>query len=357
VEIDQVISSKIDKAITPSYEEKIDTVFSDLLELQQNMDNFERVFSALINKLHTLDELSPESRLIDIIAYLSANNPELYSSLFSELLQQIMLSDEETTLRDELDAAMLIMQSSPHKREEALHSFISEFIIKDDLYTVEKLRKVLTYFISKDQLLANVVLRILIELFKEELEKEDRNSILTNRLVFFLTAFDAFKLGQGIIEYLPTSLFDDVKELLGMAVFSSSHATLILTILEAFNESEYEILKQALNVQRLPKSIHQAILKRRYVNKLSKVGSVPLELFAEQMGLSIKEAEKIVYDMILKGDITAKMEVVNGRLYVVQDLPEKKDDEGEPEASKDKKDEDNDGVELIQKEKSGADAG
>jgi DNA-directed RNA polymerase subunit M/transcription elongation factor TFIIS len=49
------------------------------------------------------------------------------------------------------------------------------------------------------------------------------------------------------------------------------------------------------------------------------VGSIPLELFAERIGQPLEQTEKIIYDMILKEEIPARIELVEGRLYIVQE--------------------------------------
>ena len=61
------------------------------------------------------------------------------------------------------------------------------------------------------------------------------------------------------------------------------------------------------------------MMKKKYENSLSKVGSIPLEIFAERVDHPIEKAEKIIYDMILKEEIQARIELVNGRLYIVQE--------------------------------------
>jgi hypothetical protein len=62
------------------------------------------------------------------------------------------------------------------------------------------------------------------------------------------------------------------------------------------------------------------------VKKIVKFGSVPIETLAKNVDIEAQELETLVYEMINENEINAKIEVVEGRLTIVQ-LEEKSDEE------------------------------
>ncbi|MHA1947450.1 MAG: PCI domain-containing protein, partial [Candidatus Hodarchaeales archaeon] len=58
--------------------------------------------------------------------------------------------------------------------------------------------------------------------------------------------------------------------------------------------------------------------------KILKYGSVPIEILAKNVEIEAKELETLVYEMIEANEINAKIEVVEGRLCIVQ-LEEKEE--------------------------------
>ncbi len=329
-QFDQTIFININKAIIPSYEEGIEVVFSDLLEIQENKELVTQLFDFLSNKLIKLDELDPVKRTIDIITYLAAHNPDVYSDLCADMLQGLLVLDDEA-LRQKLEAVSLVLQASMVKKEEVILAFIKENSASKDIAVLERVRKILNFFISKDKLFERIICKSLIEVFKETIEEEAEDDFPVESVVFLLHLIDAFTLGQSIIEQVPESLYDKMRKYLGTCMTTSMHAGAVLNILDAFQANEYEALKKALNIKKIPSTIQAAILKRRYITQLAKVGSMSMEIFAQTSGLSITDAEKLIYDMILKGDIPARTEIVGGKLYIVHVASEKKDEKEKKE--------------------------
>ncbi|MFX1284002.1 MAG: PCI domain-containing protein [Promethearchaeota archaeon] len=62
--------------------------------------------------------------------------------------------------------------------------------------------------------------------------------------------------------------------------------------------------------------------------KITKFGSVPIETLARSVEIDPKELENLVYEMINENEINAKIDVVEGRLCIVQ-LNDKEKEEGE----------------------------
>ncbi|MEX2680083.1 MAG: PCI domain-containing protein [Candidatus Sigynarchaeota archaeon] len=310
---------ELDKVLNPKYEANIDGVLSALLTIIDKPRLLPSIYKVLVNKLEKLKKINPESRTIDIILYLAAHNPTAYTDLLSELLSDAMKQDDNDQFETLMHMASLIMGASQVKREEVLHNFLKEKLASDTDFAIERTRKILNYLVNKDPRFAAIIGKILVEFLTLELESPKPNNQAINNLVFFLLLIDAVLLGEIIVTDMPEAVHPKMKSLLGALSCGQSFNKIISNIMDAYQSGEYEALKKALNMKKVPASVQKAIFKRKYVTQLLKAGSVPLEMFAEKLGMTLPEAEKLIYEMILKGDISAKMEVVGGKLYIVKD--------------------------------------
>jgi predicted flap endonuclease-1-like 5' DNA nuclease len=158
-----------------------------------------------------------------------------------------------------------------------------------------------------------------LKIYKSELNKKNPNKRIFNRAAIFLSAFDAASVGLSIIHHFPRPMLENVPEMLIPFQVWEGYVTIISAIIKAYEEGNYEELRNLLNGHEIPDQIQTAMMKKKYAKSISKVGSIPLEIFAEQAGLPINEAEKMVYDMILKGEIAARIELVDRRLYIIKE--------------------------------------
>jgi hypothetical protein len=213
----------------------------------------------------------------------------------------------------------LIMGTSQMKRQEVLRDFIKESMLSDTDFVIERARRLLNYFINKDPTFAVIICKTLVELLTPEIESSKPNVTTINNLVFFLLSIDALLVGETIVTDMPDAVHPRIKALLEAVSCGQSFNKIVINIIDAYQAGEYEALKKALNVKKVPSHVQIAVLKHKYVAQLLKAGSVPLEMFANKLGMTVPEAEKLIYEMILKGDISAKMEVVGGKLYIVKD--------------------------------------
>jgi hypothetical protein len=53
------------------------------------------------------------------------------------------------------------------------------------------------------------------------------------------------------------------------------------------------------------------------VQNIKKVGTIPLEILAKSLKEDPKELESLVYEMVMNDEIHAKLEIVEGRLYIL----------------------------------------
>ncbi|MFX1250309.1 MAG: hypothetical protein ACFFCZ_01680, partial [Promethearchaeota archaeon] len=289
------INSVIDRALLSSDPVGVEVIFSDLLALQSNTSLMDKVLEILMGKLIKFIELKPENRVASIIAYLAAHKPKYYARYFEQMLDQTISAQEEDKFRKNLHTAALIINRPFPIIEEVLEKFIWEHIGNEDINTEEKLRRIINTLAIRNPSLQECLAYVLLSIYKDELNKIEPNKKIVNRAAIFLSAFDAASVGLSIIHHFPRSMLENVPELLIPFGFWEGYVTIISSIIKAYEEGNYEELRNALNGHEIPDKVQKVMMKKKYAKSISKVGSIPLEIFAEQAGLPINEAEKMVY--------------------------------------------------------------
>ncbi|MCE7742614.1 MAG: hypothetical protein GOP50_09160 [Candidatus Heimdallarchaeota archaeon] len=315
---EHIITSFIERAMT-SNTAGVEVVFSDLLALQNNPLLIDKIYQTIMKRLLKIREIDPAEKIADIITYLSAHKPEFYTEKLTSLLEETINSETESEFYQNLRTTSLVIRSSLLIAGEIIETFITKYIGTSDIYLEDKLRRMINLFSATDTDMMQLVSRVLLSIFTLEISKEDQNDEIINRIVAFLTMFDGFTVSIALItqdsDIVRESFLDEISELQINIPFK----TIISNLIGIYNNSTYEELIQELHGRILPDTVELEMMKRKYVSSLSKVGSIPLELFADQVGLAVEKAEKMIYDMILKEEISARIELVNGRLYIVQE--------------------------------------
>ncbi|MHA1715196.1 MAG: hypothetical protein ACTSXP_06105, partial [Promethearchaeota archaeon] len=236
--IEQAVLSNLDKAITPYYDKNIDVVFSDLLNLQEDLQLARKVFTTLLAKLENVENEGPEKRIFDIIKYLSAHKPEFYGEIFEEFFRNYVFQDTPKIDRN-LQSILCILGYLHPKRKEMLMGIIKDVISGDNLIHIERLRKILTGFIIQEPELNEVLCKALIDLYMEEMEKQQPNNDIISKLYSFLFITDAFNFGQIVLEELPEYLFKDFEEMLNKSIPNCTYTTALSRILDKYQEGDY----------------------------------------------------------------------------------------------------------------------
>jgi hypothetical protein len=327
---EHIISSFIDRAIASDVA-GVEVVFSDLLSLHNNPFLIDKIYQMMMKKLFTLRERNPEEKIATIITYLSAHKPEFYTERLEDLLEKTINTKEEKEFYQNVRTAALVVKSSLLVAKFTVESFILKYIETDDIYLENKLRRLVNVFAVTDAELQNLVTRVLVKIYGAEVEKEEPNNQLLERIILFLSMFDGFSVGISLIMCDSMKTIDDFVTQLSDLHVSASFKTIVQNILNTYKDGTYEQLLESLEGRTIPETVEYEMTKRKYIVSLSKVGSIPLELFAERIGHPIEKTEKIIYDMILKEEISARIELLDGRLYIVKEEIEEavKDDDTE----------------------------
>ena len=322
---EHIITSFIDRAMT-SNASGLEVVFSDLLALQNNPMLIDKIYQTLMRKLAKAREFSPEEKIADMITYLSAHKPDFYTERIDLLLDETLHAKEEKEFHKNLRKATLVIKSSLLIAGEVIEKFICQNITTDDIYLEDKLRRIINAIALTDANLLELVAKVLASIYTKEIKTEEPRDTILDRIMAFLSLFDGCTVGIAFILNDFEKVIESIIEKFETMHFSVSYEEIVKNILHAYKDGTYEDLIEALRGRELPESIENDMIKRKYIKSLSKVGSIPLELFAENLRVPIEKAEKVIYDLILKEEITARIELVNGRLYIVQ---EQKDEEEE----------------------------
>jgi len=322
---DHIISSFIDRAMNSNIA-GLEVVFSDLLALQNNPLLIDKIYQILMRKMVKVREFSPEEKIADMITYLSAHKPEFYTERINLLLDETLHAKEEKEFYKNLRKATLVIKSSLLITGDVIEKFIFQNITTDDIYLEDKLRRIINAIALTDSNLLELVAKVLTSIYSKEIQTEEPRDTILDRIMAFLSLFDGCTVGIAFILNDFDKVIESVIEKFETMHFSVSYEEIVKNILYAYRDGTYEDLIKSLHGRELPESIEFDMMKRKYIKSLSKVGSIPLELFAENLRVPIEKAEKVIYELILKEEITARIELVSGRLYIVQEQQEKEEE-------------------------------
>ena len=315
---EHIITSFIERAMT-SNAAGIEVVFSDLLSLQNNPLLIDKIYQTLMKKLVKIRETNPEEKIADMITYLSAHKPDFYTERLTILLEDTIKSQTENEFYQNLKTTSLVIRSSLLIAGEIIEPFIIKYIGTTDIYLEDKLRRMINSFSVSNLDMMMLISKVLLNIFAIEIAKEEQDDEIINRIVAFLSMYDGFTVSIALITQESDEVRESFLEEISELQIDIPFKTIVSKLLGIYYNSTYDELVHELHGRILPDTVELEMLKRKYISSLSKVGSIPLELFAEQVGLTVEKAEKMIYNMILKEEIAARIELVNGRLYIVQE--------------------------------------
>ncbi|UCG02948.1 MAG: PCI domain-containing protein [Candidatus Heimdallarchaeota archaeon] len=139
-----------------------------------------------------------------------------------------------------------------------------------------------------------------------------------------LAKFDAGLVALEIIEHQSEFGVKLVQEVLSRNL--GSFGNIIYDVFHAYQKGD---LQRVIAVAGM---LSDALLRKKQREELAirirKIGSVPIETLAKNVEIDPKELEELVYEMINQNEINAKIDVVEGRLCIVQ-LDDKENEESE----------------------------
>ena len=129
-----------------------------------------------------------------------------------------------------------------------------------------------------------------------------------------LVKFDAGLVALEIIEHQSEFGVKLVQEVLSRNLGSFGH--IIYDVFHAYQKGDLQ------RVLAVAGTLSDALLRKtkraELATRIRKIGSVPIETLAKSVEIDPKELEELVYEMINQNEINAKIDVVEGRLCIVQ---------------------------------------
>ena len=140
-----------------------------------------------------------------------------------------------------------------------------------------------------------------------------------------LVKFDAGLVALEIIEHQSEFGVKLVQEVLSRNL--GSFGNIIYDVFHAYQKGD---LPRVLAVAgTLSDALLRKTKRAELATRIRKIGSVPIETLAKSVEIDPKELEELVYEMINQNEINAKIDVVEGRLCIVQLNDKEKMEEGE----------------------------
>ncbi|MFW9905052.1 MAG: PCI domain-containing protein [Candidatus Thorarchaeota archaeon] len=140
-----------------------------------------------------------------------------------------------------------------------------------------------------------------------------------------LVKFDAGLIALEIIEHQSEFGVKLIQEVLSRNL--GSFGNIIYDVFHAYQKGDLQ------RVLAVAGTLSDALMRKKQREELAtrirKIGSVPIETLAKTVELNPKELEELVYEMINENEINAKIDVVEGRLCIVQLNDKEKSEEGE----------------------------
>ncbi len=308
-------------------------------------------FTDAIQTLLKSETINQESELVQGIGDTIAKNADmatyaakkLTAALETQYLQLIpvyleFLRPRPLTFIKELLDWLLTDIESPDFVAFAQRVSVIISMSKQDVQFIEKLIKQLVeYYISKSlPPLERERVRTLIGMITARNVTLQRRAIRTylsqyespdtkaDEFWLGLIKFDASLVALEIIEHQSELGVKLVQDVLTRNLGSFGH--IIYDVFSAYQKGD---LTRVLTVAG---TLSDTLLRKRrrgeLATRIKKFGSVPIETLARSVEIDPKELEELVYEMINQNEINAKIEVVEGRLCIVQ-LDEKKENNEE----------------------------
>lgn len=139
-----------------------------------------------------------------------------------------------------------------------------------------------------------------------------------------LLKFDAALVGLEVIEFQTNVGQEIVQDAIARNLGSFGHI-----IYDVFNAYKKGDIQRVLAIAGTPSN---GLLRKKkrveLAEKIKKFGTIPIETLADSVDIDPKELEKLVYEMINENEINAKIDVVEGRLTIVQLTDETENETG-----------------------------
>lgn len=190
---------------------------------------------------------------------------------------------------------------------QVLDSFVLQTLNTSSPARKERARTLVLRTAITSKKLSKYVIRSYLRLFEE-------NKVNRRELWSGLSSFDARLVGVELIEGYSVAKSKQVAQA-ATEKSLGSFSDLLALIVDAYANGDMD------QVLSLCGSLSDSALRKArrlsLAQNIKKVGTIPLEILARSLKEDPKELETLVYEMVMNDEISAKLEIVDGRLYII----------------------------------------
>ncbi|MFX0181786.1 MAG: PCI domain-containing protein [Candidatus Hodarchaeota archaeon] len=206
--------------------------------------------------------------------------------------------------------ALIIVKMSKHEPQfsEQLIKEMIDFQISKALPPIERehIRTLCGMIVARDVTLQRHAIRAYLSHYEKSKKLDD--------VWLGLLKFDAALVALEIIEHQTKIGVQIVQDVLSRNLGSYGHI-----IYDVFNAYQKGDIQRVLTIAGpLSDSLTRKRKRIELAERIKKFGSIPIEVLARSIEMEPSELESLVYEMINESEINAKIEVVEGRLTIVQ---------------------------------------
>lgn len=192
---------------------------------------------------------------------------------------------------------------------ETLDAFINQLLTSEDMNSSkqERGRLLVQRIAYNSRKLSKYAIKAFLELFEDE--QVSHNDIWPG-----LSSFDARLVGIELVEGFSVQKSRSISEEVKRKELGS-FSTLLEDIVSSWEKGDMNRL--TLLCGSISESAFRKAKRLSLAQNIKKVGTVPLEILARSLKEDPKELETLVYEMMIQDELNAKLEIVDGRLYII----------------------------------------
>ncbi|OLS25325.1 MAG: 2-phospho-L-lactate transferase [Candidatus Heimdallarchaeota archaeon LC_3] len=200
-----------------------------------------------------------------------------------------------------------IAENDPELIGDTLKAFIGQVLTnKVSDISRERCKNLILQVAINNKSATKAVINEFLELFSEE-------KILEGDLWASLTSFDARLVGIELVENFSLTTCSEIAQK-ALQRDLGSFSSLLNDIVSSFNDGNMDKLLSI--VGNLSEAAVRKAKRLTIAQKIEKLGSVQLETFAKSIKEDAKELESLVYEMVMNNEINAKLDMIEGKMFI-----------------------------------------
>ena len=246
---------------------------------------------------------------INVFAYISKDKKLNFRRILHNWLKVALDNQDFSFKKLQAKILQLLADFDVDIVGETLSSFLVMILTPEILAPARERGKALILEVAlQNTNVSKYVIRQYLKLFDDE-------KINQGDLWIGLTTFEARLVGIELAEGFSIAKNREIAEL-AIVKGLGSFSVVLNDIVSAFIDFDLDTLLNLCGT--LSETALRKAKRLALVQKLAKLGSVPIETFSKSINEDPKEIESLVYEMIMQDEISAKLDIIDGRLYIIK---------------------------------------